>query len=271
MSIQQKEICSVCKQEDDNLVKPCKTSGCDAKIHYKCLEERFTSGRKSCSKCEFPIAVAQSTTFNWTKCGKIYFGVIYTFLMIFAGTYINIKSAMGDSPLDPNQWDDRGCYQWKEGTNPHTKCDSKSGIIVMLSFVLSLMFWQFPIFTCYDSKTKAKENCRYNIFCCVKTFKNDKNRAYITMLIMFLISNFIILVTHKVGQYSLNDYSAHTWKTFGNGLITYVWILFYIGITTLCIGIPCIIFIVTIEHFTTKKIILGEPQLKSLSDKTKII
>lgn len=273
MSTQVKEICAVCNQEDDNLVKPCKTLGCDAKIHYECLEDRFALSKKSCTKCEFPIAVEQLTTFNWIKCGKTYFGVIYTFLMVFFGTYINIKSAMGDSPLNPNQWDTRGCYKWKEDTNPHTICDSHSILVIVLSFALSLMFWQFPIFSCRNPTTKAKEKCRCNIFSCGKNFKNDKNRAYVTMLIMFLISNFIIFVTHKVGQYSLNDYSSHTWQTFANGLITYLWILFYIVIVILCVGIPYLIFYYTIEGFTTKKIILGESQLKLLSDnsKTKIL
>lgn len=272
MSIQVKEICIACHQEDDNLVKPCKTLGCDAKIHYECLEERFALGKKACIMCELPIAVEQVTTFNWVKCGKTYFGVIYTFLMVFFGTYINIKTAMGNTPLNPNQWDYRGCYAWKEGTNPHT-CDRPAFLVIILSFTLSLMFWQFPIFVCRNPNTNAKERWRYNIFCCVKKFKNDKNNAYLTMPIMFLISNFIIFQTHDVRQYSLNDYSVHTWQTFANGLITYLWILFYMLIIILCIGISCIIFFCTIERFTTKNIILGELQLKSLSDnsKTKIM
>lgn len=257
-----KEICDLCKTEGDILIRPCATTGCNAKMHPQCLEKRYVSGKKSCNKCEFPIAVKQTTTFDWIKCSKVYFCFIYTFLIIVGGTFYNIMTAMGDSPLNPSKWDRRGCYEWKEGINPHM-CDRHSSVVIILSFALSLMFWQFPMCSEANPKTNKKEICwRYNIFCCIKPYKNDKFGSYTTMLIMFMISNIIIKITHIVGQYALNDYSTYTWKTFGNGIIVYFWVLLYVSISMICIMIPYVLFKGTIERFTLKKTIFGEPLKK---------
>lgn len=266
-----KDICVSCKQEGDDLVKPCKTPNCNAKCHSKCLEERFKSGKKCCVECEYPIIVQESTTFNWTKCGKVYFGAIFTFMMIIGGTYYNIKSALGSTSLNPKLWDNRGCVHWKEGINPH-KCEQAVPLVILLSFVLSLMFWQFPSVVCHHSKTNKKEVCcRYNILCCITPFKINKRGGYLTMIIMFILSQTIIAITHFVGQYTLNDYTVLTYQTFGYGLITYFWIIIYLVIIIICLALLFSVIYCTINNFTTKKVTFGTPQLKPLLVESKYI
>jgi hypothetical protein len=265
------EICDYCNGEGNNLVRPCKTVGCEAKIHSICLEQRYKFGKKSCNKCEFAIAINETTTFNWAKCGKTYLGVIYTFLMVIVGTWFNIITAMGDSSLNSNTWDNRGCHPWKEGINPHTVCDRDSTIVIILSVVLSLMFWQFPIFSCRNPRTNEKETCRYNIFCWYTPYKSNKQGAYITMLAMFMISNLILRITHIFGQYALNDYSKYTWYTFANGIIMYGWIILYVIISAICFIVPYTIIKCTIKSFTLKKTTFGESRLKTMHNDSKIL
>jgi len=266
-SIVKKDTCYSCEQEGNDLVNACKTSNCDTKFHIECLEERIKSNKKSCPECEFPIVVTEFTTFNWGKCCKLYFYLIFTFLMIVGGTYFNIKSALGNTPLSPFLWDNRGCVSWKEGTNPY-KCDGPVPIVIMLSFLLSLMFWQFPQLVCRDSKTNKKGVCcRYNILCCT----NNKTFSCLTMIIMFCLSNLIITITHFVGQCALNDHSNLTHVTFVYGLITYIWIILYLVIITISVLIPYTIANYTIETFTTKKLIVGVKKLESLPNKSKVV
>lgn len=265
-----KEICFSCQQEGDDLVRSCKTPNCNAKFHSKCLEERIKSDKKSCPECEYPIVVERLETFNWTKCGKVYFGFIFTFVMVIGGTLFNIKSALGDSPMNPFSWDNRGCYAWREGTNPHTVCDKQSVGIIILSIVLSLMFWQFPSLMCRNSKTNVKEGWRYNIFGGRAGIKNDKLSSYVTMFIMFFLSQIIITITHTVGQHT-SSMTVRTWETFEYGLITYLWVLLCLAIIILCAAIPYGIYSCTVKEFTNIKTVVGVPQLKSLSNKSKVI
>ena len=85
------------------------------------------------------------------------------------------------------------------------------------------------------------------------------------MLILTLCSNLFILITHKVGQYSYKMEENFTYKTFLNGILTYLNVLLFVmgGIATSDSLFGLIMW--TCKTFSTTQTTFGK-QLKTLPE-----
>lgn len=248
-------VCHTCKNLDnEELVRACNTKNCDAIFHPKCLVDRFNSGKKSCPECELPIITRKTKTFNWNKCFKLYFNVIYTFIMVICGTYLNINLVLGELS-NPYNWDN-------SGRGSKGRCDVPIVFLFSITTILwSLIFWQFPI-KCYDYDSKKYFYCcRYKIVNYFKPNKNNNKDSYLTMFLLYLVSSLPLYVIQKLGQYELNDYGTFNPKTFISGiwfLISSIFFLIKIIAVILVISLPFIIIIGTLDKFTITKTYIGK-------------
>lgn len=246
-------ICNACSQSEGHLVKSCDTKDCNINFHPSCLEVRVKSGKKSCPNCEFPIVVRETTTFAYNKCFKMYFGIFYVLLMIIGGTYSNIVFAVGTNYT----------------INTHgyfiTKHSNEGiGLVGFISFLISLIFWQFPFKDWNEKKNKWEQCCcSHNLFKYFNRNKYNKKDSYFSMLMMFSISKIIIFGIHILGQFIINDYKKFNYITFLEGLLSLIMIIcgMFIGI-----GIPTLIIQCTIKEFLITKTSYGK-QLKPLPEK----
>lgn len=242
------EICNLCNQLGIKLIKSCNNPKCLAKSHSKCLTVQHKLGNTSCKLCKKSIKIKKE--FNKIKCLKFYFGIIYTFLMLIGGSIAIVLLSLGKTV---NSWVTSGCNVWKEGQNPNP-CDNGAlfTILCVLPFIFSI--WQIPQLYC-----GSNSYYRYNIFFCLKPYKNTKGRAYVSMAILFLILNSIVILAHVIGypiiKFIFNKDDFFTWRTSLAGFVVYYIIL---GTILLIIIITSSVFAIynrTIEKFSETQVI----------------
>ncbi len=182
------------------------------------LSEQYKSDKLECGyqiNIEgFKSSNFNEKKFNAIKCLKFYLGILFTFLMTIGGSIITIIFSLGKTINASN------CSGEIEKIP-----DRCGGAIIIISTSISspliFLFWQFP-----------PSCCRYNIFCCMPKMKNTKNRAYLTMILLLLVSNMLVTLAHALGYpclllyYEYNSLDSFTYKTSFAGFILYYIITF---------------------------------------------
>lgn len=205
--------CYICTAIDDkNYIKPCNTINCSAICHESCLLEQIKiSNDKLCGLCRQSI-VENISKIYYLKCLNNYcckfIKILYILIILFGGYISNVFLALG--------------YNYnikKDGDNIY--------LILLFTIFYMCIYMQGPII-----------GLKYNIFLC-NNYKKMRFKSYLTMLVMFLISNILILCSHIIGSIIIltfnHKYEFFTSLTSIYGSILYILIvLFCMFIFGLC-------------------------------------
>lgn len=212
--------CYICLNGTGQLVRPCNNNLCSARCHQDCLKKQVVYNKPKCGICQGRI-VRNAKKINVNKCCKTYMKLIYVFLMISIGSALTIMNALGKTVATT----------WIQ-CHISTPCDDGAVLTILLTlFFFCMSFWQGHLWSCGRDTpccdcTSCKKCCVYDIFCCGTLRSQLKYKSYMTIFIMFLISNSLICLAHMIGYpiikhlYGKDDF--FTWRTSLAGYVVYM-------------------------------------------------
>ena len=234
--------CYVCKEMKDYVVRPCNNSKCSAIICRECIKQQVgTYQDNKCGVCREPIVIVKRGEINYTKCLESYIKIFYVIFMFFGGAIITFLNALGKTIN----------IRWINcDVSP---CDDGAVGTIFFVILFLIPIWQGHLTCCKGndvgckcigcSEDRCRHNkcCRYDIFCCSSLRQKLKYKSYLTILIMFFISNALIALAHVIGQPIIksmfNKDDVYTWRTSLAGFVVYTGLLIVILIGFMIYGI----------------------------------
>lgn len=240
--------CYLCLENTGKLVRPCSNNNCKSRAHRNCLKDQIEKqtgkNKGKCGVCKSTI-VKTKNNFNEKRCCTSTLKVVYVLLLTIVGSVLTFMMALGKTIN--NKW--VSCSNGDKDVHP---CDDGAVGTIFYTIPFVFLFYQYHLCKC-----GGRACGKYSIFCCDSIKDKLKYKTYITMFVMFLISNCLIFLAHGIG-YPIIKHMFHmdvffTWRTSLAGFIVYTIILTAIMIISL-IGCTSMLIINCIkDEFTEFK------------------
>ncbi len=218
--------CYVCKQMKSHVVKPCKTKNCSARICPECIKIQVkTYNNTKCGLCTKQIVITRKAEINYNKCLEAYIKIFYVLFMFVIGPIITFLNALGKTIN----------LRWINCNPTTSPCDDGAVGTIFFVILFIIPIWQGHLTgdgcckcsecSCAKCGCRPGKCCRYDIFCCGSLRQKLKYKSYLTILIMFFISNGLIVLAHCIGQPIIkslfNNDDFYTWRTSLAGFVLY--------------------------------------------------
>ncbi len=240
-----KYVCYACLEMKDNMVKPCDTKSCKARLCSECIKKQVDTNNDKCGICRNPIVIKRGE-FNRTKFCKKLAKISYFWFLIVFGSAFTFLMALGNILQNPLV----RCISFVECNNKSMcdynmkrPCDDGSMVTLISTIPFILLFSQGHFINCCCNDPKF---WKYNIFCCGNLREKLRFKSYLTMTIMFFVSNGLIVVAHLIGKPLIKDKfnidNTFTWRTSLAGFVVYAIIIAIIIVLYLIYKIGTVIF-----------------------------
>jgi len=171
--------CYLCSNEDPNLIKPCSTPDCRARVHHLCMEKKYYQDtvNAKCDKCGGPIVVREiPTDINPGSCNDYFHKILVTIFIVVPLSLLTLGGSLRS--FDP---------------------------FMFLALFLALPFILYPLkYFCRCGSIESLESLESvrSMTCCV-ILSGDVNVLIYKALFAAILSCLMLIIAHVGGTFIL--------------------------------------------------------------------
>ena len=144
-----KHECYACLETKDNMVKPCDTINCKARMCTECIKKQIETNDSKCGMCRNPIIIKKGV-FNKNKCCEKFMKICYMCFLIVVGSILTFLMALGNTVR----------YPFIRCTTNVYSCDDMASVTIIATIPFILLFLQGHFISC---RRNDKKYWKYNL------------------------------------------------------------------------------------------------------------